>query len=203
MPVNRWGGISDWKLLKEVVAQGYDEALLCLASIETVERFNRTSVIRALQECDAGHSARLLIDAALFRVHIYVVRAFASVRHDDDRHLRAAIEFLKQPGHLPANYCPNDRASLERAICLFDAAACDPRLCRLNHMRNKLLAHWGEPNPEIQLPKYRDLFDFTRETCEIWECLAFGTETVRIDFAAHDEAHQENANAFWSVWERI
>lgn len=201
MPPNPWGGVSDWKRLKEVAGQGYREAILCLASIETVERSNRLGVIKPLQEREADRAARLLIDAVLFRVHIHVVRAFSPVRHGDDLHLRAALGFLRQPDRLFGVQCPEDRADLERAIALFDAAASDARLSSLKHMRDKMLAHWAKPNPDVPSPRYNDLFGFTRKTCEIWERLSFGAGTVRIELSTQIETFRKSADALWSIWE--
>ncbi|MFN3962755.1 MAG: hypothetical protein ACK4NQ_07255, partial [Fimbriimonadaceae bacterium] len=61
-----------------------------------MERSNTPAVIDPLYDMDASRAARLLIDAALIRLHLYLVRAFAHVSHSDDLHLRAAIEFLKR-----------------------------------------------------------------------------------------------------------
>lgn len=202
MPIKPWGGVSDWACLKEVAAQGYNDAIVCLGSIETVVRSNRPSVIEPLQRCEGGRSARLLIDAALFRVHIYVVRAFAPVRYADDLHLRAAIEFLKVPGRLSEIQDVEDRGNLEQAILLFDKASADARLVKLTHLRHKMLVHWAAPDPSIPIPTYNDLFEFTRLTAKIWECLAFGTRTMTVDLSAPVEAYQESADSFWSVWER-
>lgn len=193
------GGVVDWNTLREVASAGYSDGIMCLAAIETVERSNRPSVIGPLNEAEAGLAAKLLIDSALVRVHLYVVRAFSPVRKDD-LHLRAAVNFLrdysaKEPDQM-------QRAHLDEAIRLFDKADSDSRLTTLKHMRDKQLAHWANPTPGVPLPLYNELFEFTRRTCEIWERLSFGAGTVMIPLETQVEAYRNSADAFWGRWEK-
>lgn len=196
-----WGGVSDWGKLKAVAAQGYSDGILCLASIEIIERSNRPSVIDPLNEHEAGRAARLFIDAALFRLQMFITRAYAPVRHTGDLHLRAAIGFLEQPGRLMEETRLENRNELADAIRLFTKASRDPRLTLLKHMRDKMLAHWAEPDARLRLPMYHELFDFTKETCAIWERLSFGAGTVMIELDDQIDAYRESAEAFWSRWE--
>ncbi len=197
-----YGGISDWSTLREVAAQGYSDAILCLASIEIVERSNRDSVLGPLNENEATKAARLMVDATLFRVQIFIVRAFAPVRYPDDLHLRAAIEFLKYDNRVTEEQQIERRSNLEMAIALFDAAAVDQRLEPLKHMRDKMLAHWARPNESIPKPRYVDLFSFAKMTCSIWEELSFGAGTVMIELDNQIDAYREAADDFWSIWEK-
>ncbi len=196
-----WGGIDDWGKLREAAKQGYSDGILCLANIEIIERSNRPSVIDPLNRHEAGQAARLLIDAALVRLQIFVTRAYAPVRHADDLHLRAAIEFLQQPGRLAEERWPENRQNLAKAIELFGKAASDERLILLKHMRDKMVAHLAEPNSKLRLPMYDELFGFARDTCAIWEQLSFGAGTVMIELDHQIDAYRESAHAFWSRWE--
>lgn len=211
MPRSRSGGragdigwqrmsILDWNTLRQVAAQGYNDGIVCLATIAVVERANRTEVIAPLEDEEAGRAAKLLIDSALFRLQMFVVRAFGIVRKND-RHLRAAIEFLERPGRLDEERWPERRVDLEEAIRLFNEVASDPALDRLKHLRDKQLAHFSEMNPQFPLPTYNDLFGVTRKTAEVWERLSFGAGTVLVKLDHQIDAYRESAEAFWGRWD--
>src|SRR5262249_34963687 len=146
----------------------------CLATIEIVERANQPAVISALNEADAGRVALMLRDAMLVRMHLFVCRAFAPTKHPDDRHLRAAVDFLRQPGRIEEEPWPEKRKDLGEAIRLFAKAETDPRLRSLKHMRDKLIAHIATYDESVPRTRFQDLFGFARQTAEIWERLSFG-----------------------------
>lgn len=194
--------VDDWGTLREVAAQGYTDGIMCLATIEIVERSNKPEIIDRLYDADAGRAARIFVDSALTRLHIYVCRAFAPARHPDDLHLRTAINFLKQPGRLDEEEWPERRTDLAEAVRMFDEAAADPRLARLKHMRDKLIAHMARYDESvITKPTYNDLFGFAKLTAGIWERLSFGAGTVMIEIDHQVDAYRESADAFWSLWE--
>jgi len=196
--------VRDWNTLREVAGLGYSDAIVCLATIETVERSNRGSVIEPLDNERAGRAARLLVDGALFRLHLFVTRAYAPARHPSDLHLRTAIDFLKEAGRLDeldAEHWPGKRLRLEEAIRGFDLLASDARLEKLKHMRDKLLAHMARPNESVPIPRYNDLFGFARATCAVWEHLSYGAGSVMIDLDHQMTAYIESADAFWRKWE--
>lgn len=195
------GGIQSWDALREAASQGYTDGITVLATIETIERSNRPALLENLASTDAGFAARILRNAAFAYIQIIVVRAFAPVRHADDLHLRAAIEFLRQPGQLNSVVDPSERADLQAAIMLFDAADVDPRLVTLRHMRNKELAHWGQYGATIGRPRVRDLFGLSEDTCAIWEKLSFGAGTILIPIRNQIDLYRDGADAFWSKWE--
>ena len=149
----------------------------------------------------APRCCNLLLSGALVHLHIYVCRAYSPVRKGD-RHMRASIEFLSEPGTTDEPTLQGTKLDYEKAIDLFRTAESDPKLIRLKHMRDKLIAHLGRANRSIGLPTYDDLFDFTRTTCAIWERLSFGAGTCVIELDAQVEAYRESAEAFWSKWER-
>lgn len=196
--------VSDWNTLREVAGSGYSDAIVCLATIEIVERSNRGSVIEPLDRVQAGRAARILVDGALFRLHLFVTRAYAPSRHPDDLHLRSAIGFLKTAGRLEEIDAENwleKRHRLEEAIRGFDLLANDVRLTKLKHMRDKLLAHMARPDDTVPIPRYDDLFSFARATCAVWEHLSYGAGSVMIDLHHQLTAYVESADAFWGRWE--
>lgn len=193
--------IRDWNGLRGAAVDGYSDGILCLALIEIVERSNRPSVIGPLNEKDAGRAALFLIQSALYRLHLTVIRAYAPVRRGD-RHLSAAIDFLCVPGRLAEVEDPDSAAHLGDAVQKFQALANDKRLPPLKHMRDKLMAHWADVDPSISTPRYDELFGFARETSAVWEHLAMGTRSIMVPIANQIDAYRESADAFWSAWEQ-
>ncbi|MEO9613143.1 MAG: hypothetical protein ABJG86_11735 [Nitratireductor sp.] len=192
--------VTDWQTLKEIAKQGYTDGILCLGTVEIIKRSNRPALISSLNEADAGMAARILRDSALTRLHIFLCRAYAPCRKDD-RHLRAAIEFLDQPGRIDEEPWPEKKADLLEAVRLFKEADVDPRLKGLKHMRDKLIAHLGVYDESIPRPLYNDLFGIARSTAQIWEKLSFGAGIVMIELDHQIDAYRESADAFWSRWE--
>lgn len=191
-----------WNALRRMAAQGYSDGIICLATIEIVERSNRSSIIGPLNDNHAGQATRMLIDGAMYRLHMLLTRAFAPVRHKDDWHLRSAIEFLQQPGRIDEERWDESRRDLEKAVELFVAADADPRIKSLRHMRDKELAHLGKFDEGIQRPRYNDLFYCARSAAAIWERLSYGAGTVMIPIDNQIDVYREEAENFWSKWER-
>src|SRR4051794_7304995 len=90
--------ITNWAGLQKAAKRCYEDGIICLATREIVERSNREPVLEPLRATDAGLAARILVDSALTRLHIFLCRAFARSHKSDDMHLRAAVDFLRTPG---------------------------------------------------------------------------------------------------------
>lgn len=194
------GGVKDWETLRKVAKQGFSDGIMCLATIQIVERSNRSSVIEPLNQAQASRAARILVDASLVQLHLYLVRAFARVSHDDDLHLHAAINYLRTADIKEHVWHPPLRDDLRTAIELFEIAKQDPRLAELKRLRDKRIAHLGKYDEE-DAPTYNDLFGFAHVVAEIWERLAWGTGIVSLSISSQVEAYIESAEAFWSHWE--
>jgi len=198
---NKVGGVKSWDDLREAAKHGYSDAITVLATIEVIERSNRPALMKAINDAEAGPAAVMLRDAAFQRVQLIVVRAFDPVRNADDIHLRAAIDFLREPGRVDEEHWPDRRTDLRRAIELFDGAAIDPRLSALKHMRNKEIAHWARYGCDKARPLIHELFGFAQTTCLVWERLSFGAGTVMIEVDHQIDLYRDAAEAFWSRWE--
>ena len=194
------GAVADLNALQEAAVAGYNDGITVLALIETIERSNDFAIIKAINAAEAGNASRLFREAAFFRLHILIVRAFAPVRHSDDLHLRAAINFLRQPGRIDEETWQERRDDLAEAIRLFDEADNDPRLGTLRHMRDKQLAHFARIDESKGRSTYADLFGLGRATAAIWERLSFGAGTAMIDIDKQVDAYREAADAFWRRW---
>ncbi|CAN7641416.1 hypothetical protein LJR245_004951 [Rhizobium leguminosarum] len=189
--------VCDWSTLNEIAAQGYSDGLECLASVDALERSNAASVVAGVNKADLALTFRLVVNGMLFRLQIFIVRAFAEVKHEDDRHLRAAINFLKEPGRLREVQSAVHRERLEKAIWMFDRALADDRLTRLKRMRDKQMAHFARYE-RAGGPTYVDLYEFAALTASIWEHLGCGTQQIMIDMEDQMKAYRRNAEAFWS-----
>lgn len=196
--------IHDAMLFGDVAEGGFQEGIICLATIAICERANKPELIAALKENNAGYAAKILRDGALFRMHMYVVSAFDPVRDrfPDDINLRAAIQFIQSRPEELINEPQVDMNKLMEAVTLFNTASLDPALTGLVKIRNKAMAHRGVVEADFLAPMYGDVFAFTRTTCRIWELVALGSgmETVRMaDVVAR---HERSAEVLWALLER-
>lgn len=192
--------IDDWNTLREAAVLGYGDAVLSLAMIEMLERSNRPNCVIAINEAEAGYAATLVKDALLFRLHIFVTRAFAHVRHPDDRHLRAAIEFLEQNVPFPPGNGPEQPHRLLHALAKFNEVANGAPLGRLKKMRDKQLAHLATYT-DVDRPTFDDLFNMARLTSEIWENLSIGSATIFVEVSHQVEAYRRSADRFWTKFD--
>lgn len=199
--VSKSGGVRNWHDLKEVAAQAYSDGIAILATMEIIERSNRKPLLKRLADGHAGPAVQLIRNAAFAQIHHLAVRGFAPTRHDDDMHLRAAIDFLGIPGNIEKAHDERCVDELRKAIKLFEEAQNDGRLKALQHVRNKELAHWAKFGV-VERPRINDLFFFCLDTCEIIELLASGTGTIMIPLQDQIDLYRSSAEAFWSKWER-
>ena len=194
--------VENWNELIDAAEQGFADGVACHGSIAASRRANRQNLIEIVDDAKAGRAARLLLDGALFRSHIYLVRAFdpPSAKAGDDINLRAAIDFLRQPGAV--EFAHEDRhADLHFAIERFDAAAADPALQTLRLMRNKMLAHWAKYDETKPRPTYSELFGFAERVGKVSEALAHGTAIHFLSMESQGVAYIESAETFWSIWD--
>lgn len=190
--------LKNWNDLNEVALRCLTDAVECLASIEIVERGNKPAAIDAMAKAGAFQAAIHMRDATLFRLHIIVCRAYAPVNHEDDRHARTAIDFLR--AHIDEETDAGLRRHLRKAIEQFEAIEVDPRRLKLSQMRNKLIAHITKPDPAVSIATYWELFEITKATAEMWHSLAQGAgqATLRLDFFLTE--YRYSLAAFWSRW---
>jgi hypothetical protein len=191
--------VKDWDTLRKVANTGYGDRVICIAMMQAVQQWNRREVTRPLQELDAGRTAHLLVHGSVFRLHIYVVRAYDPAKSADDQHLRSAIDFLRL--RMTEESSAVRREHFASAIRLFDEAQADPRLVHLKHMRNKLMAHLAIYEPKGDgPPSYGDLFDFTLLTAQIWNELALGAGDATDELDNVAEEYRAGSVQFWSRW---
>jgi hypothetical protein len=196
------GGINSWNELLKSAEDGYNDANTILAMIEILERSNAPHFIKKISQSKAGIAFGILRTAAFQQIHLLVVRAFDPVNKPDDMHLRAAIEFLRKQNQSNDTNEICSWTYVDCSIDLFDKANSDERLSKLKHMRNKQIAHWARYDEDIPRPLIRDLFDFAKDTCLIWEKLSFGAQWCSIELEHKIPHYKEAAEALWSRWEQ-
>jgi hypothetical protein len=76
----------------------------------------------------------------------------------------------------------------------------DVRLQRLKHFRDRHTAHKSEPDPEIPLPKYEELFSFAEETAKSLTMLSNVIRNRSDNLADWDAELTESATEFWKPW---
>lgn len=194
--------IATWNDLREIALEAYDDAIVCLSSIEIVERWNVPAVRLAILNSGAELAAQTLLDACLFRTHILIARAFPETRRGD-RHLRVAIDFLDEPGRFDEVEAVEQSRQLRKAVSAFRALEKEPHLERLMHIRHKLLAHWAKADPERAKILYRELFSLARRTANIIDDLAAGSGTGLPPLSYELNERREAADAFWHVWKSV
>ncbi len=194
--------IDDWNTLNQVAVLGYQDAILLRGMQDLIERWRDPNCRGPIEQAGAGRAAQLIIDGLLFRMHIFVTRAFGLVKHKDDRHLRAAVGFLRRQPDLDSLQSPQNSTRLRTAISAFDAAAAHGRLDRLTKMRNKQLAHMASYDGADR-PTINDLFEMTKVVSDIWENLAIGTGTISIEVETQLLAYRRSADRFWSKFDGV
>ena len=190
--------IKSWTALQEVAQRGYDDALECLAIMELYQLGDQPDTFAKANSTEAAWSFKRISTALISRLQLLIVRAYGNVDRNDDRHLRAAVEFLeaKQPWD---NNLTLDQRRLQQAMDVFAIALKDSRLERLKTMRDKHVAHAAQYTYGPHSPTYTDLFEFTRVTVEIWEHLAFGAGIASIPLADNMKDALASVRAYWEL----
>lgn len=195
--------VTNWADLDRSVRIGFGDAILCMASIATLERGNQASALKTINGAGAGLSGRLIRDALFFRTHMLAARAFAPVRSRDDLHLRAAVDYLRQPDHLAHQSDPARSARLGLAVETFDSLDGSVLQKKVERMRNKELAHVAEVGEAVIRPLINELFEFARRTSQIWEEIAYGSGITSLSLESQVEGYRLSADRFWLHFERI
>lgn len=193
--------LKNWPMLREVVADGYRDAVECRALIDIYQ--SGQAAYLALNSCPAGPAFQYVCLALSYRLQLLVVRAYGDVRYGDDRNLRAAITFLQEGSRFDELDSNANRDLLDAAIQRFNFALEDRRLTRLKKMRDKRVAHIAVYNYGPESPTYPELFEFAEVTIQIWKNLALGLKVMPENLGTSMEAADASAKAFWKPWTQV
>jgi hypothetical protein len=181
--------------VKKISAAGFADAIEMLAIIEVLEAGN-VAATAALNNAGAGRAAAHISRALFTRLHFLVARAYSPSR-DGDLHARRAFDQLKSPAIAKDMLNPGD---LPEARKFWVKCCGDHRLERFLHFRDKFLAHLGEPDPDMDIPTYGEVFTIARQTATALEKLANATGVVTLSLDTQLPAHKESALKFWEPW---
>ena len=151
------------------------------------------------QAANASRAATIVQKALLQRVLMTIERAFAPVnRKKSDRHARVAFEYLSDPSIFDEVAKAGSRKHLEQACATWRTYDQDARRRRLQHYRDKVVAHAGERDPTIPVPLVSELRNYAMGTADALARLARGSGVVELGLQT--AAYDESAKAFWRVW---
>lgn len=186
--------INDWSTVKSIASSGYQHAVEPMALVCIIERSNRPTVIRGLNNDGAGRAVKLLINAVISRLVLFATRDVLPVR-SGDLTFGAVERFLKTYDYSKDAYEDDVRLALK----LFDEYRQAPATKSLIHFRNKNVAHIAAPQEEP--PIYNDLFDCVNLAAQYWEKLANGVGAFTMPISYQVEAYVECSEKLWSRWE--
>jgi hypothetical protein len=181
--------------VREISASAFTDAIEILAIIEVLEAGN-VKATEALNKAGAGRAAAHVTRALFTRLHFLVARCYGKTRRKDC-HARKAFEILKDPKVAQQMHSATD---LKEAQAKWNVCCNDNRLKAFIHFRDKYLAHLGEPDPDVGIPTYGEIFALARDTAGALEKLAHATGVVTLSLASQIPAHKESAEKFYAPW---
>ena len=189
------------KLVRQISAVAFTDAIDLMACLGVLRESESLGVAHALQAANASRAATIVQKALLQRVLMTIERAFAPVnRKKSDRHARVAFEYLSDPSIFDEVAKAGSRKHLEQACATWRTYDQDARRRRLQHYRDKVVAHAGERDPTIPVPLVSELRNYAMGTADALARLARGSGVVELGLQT--AAYDESAKAFWRVWRR-
>jgi hypothetical protein len=186
-----------------VVAQkAYEDAAQIIGLIEILEASNTGNVNPDLNAGGAATAALQVHYSLIWRLQLIVARAYLRPVKKGDLHLRRGFELLKDAQVRQKAVTPERTKHLTDAQIRWDRACGDHRLSKITSTRHKFIAHIGEPDKDVEIPTYKELFDFARETALLMEQLALAAGVNMSGGGIPNETRlfAEAAKKFWSPW---
>ena len=186
--------------IQPIAKEGFEDALEILQLISLMRAQNTNNVNKGLSAKGAGRAALVARNAFISRLTLLVVRCYARPK-DRDLHIRTAFEIIAKDSRVREELQRrNPSGALNDAEALWLICRGDERLGRLTHFRNKYTAHLSEPDINIPLPKYDDLFPFAIETTKVMAALARATGVNNHNLVDWDGELNGSAKASWKPW---
>ena len=121
---------------------------------------------------------------------------------EGDLHVRRAFDLIAKDQRVRTELSKRTSpATLNDAEATWSLCRHDNRLGPIEHFRHKYTAHLGEPDGDIPLPKYEELFAFAADTTKVMAALAKLTGVKNDDLSDFDDEIAAAAKAFWKPWE--
>ncbi len=186
--------------LKPIAKSGFSDALEILQIIALLRAQNSNGVNKALNKVGAGRAAMAARNAFIAQLTLLVARAYAKTR-TGDLNIRKAFELIAKDHRVSAELAKRGLAGqLKHAEDMWLLCRDDSRLNPILHFRNKYTAHIAEPDVDIPLPKYEELFSFAIETTKVMQALANGTGAKSDKLPDWNDELTATANKFWKPW---
>lgn len=162
---------------------------------------NSGNVNGCLNRKSAGTAASIMRNALITRLVLLVSRVYDQSKYETDRNVGRAITLLADSAVKAEIASRGPPGSLDTTLDLWSKLKGDVRRERTKHFRDRYTAHIGEPNPNIPLPEFQELFAFARETTDLMWALARSTGARTQGIDAWDEELRESAEAFSAPWQ--
>jgi hypothetical protein len=188
------------ELVKQISASAFTDAIDLIGCLGILRESDSHAVERAVKAADATLAAIIVQKALLQRALMTVERAFAPCRYKSDRHARVAFEYLSKPNIFDEVANAGSRKHLQQACATWQKYDKDRRRERLQHYRDKVVAHTAQQNPKIPVPLVSELRNYAMGTADVLARLARGTGVIGFDLRVQTAAYDKSAKAFWSVW---
>jgi hypothetical protein len=197
--INNWS--KSVEIVDEVAKNAFGDALEILQLITLMRRQNTVGINKCLSEKGAADPARAIRNAFVSRITTLASRCYSKVTRDDDRNLRRAFECLDDPAVRSAFEKRSDKGTVTEAIELWKKLDANDSALRVKHFRDKLTAHWAKPNPDIAIPAFKELFEFSEGTAQLIEKLARVVGGKGETLNQFQERYAATAESFWKPWE--
>jgi hypothetical protein len=190
-------------LLVTIAQKALEDAANIIGSIKILEESNKDNANESLNKVGAGAAAGQIHLALIWRLQSIVVRAYLKPVKSDDLHLRHGFELLKNEITRVNSIAHGAHDSLQEAEQLWLRNCGDHRLEKLIATRHKFIAHLGEPDKNLPMPSYKDLFDFGRETATMMEhfAKAIGV-TIEGGLEGENTKFEKSAQQYWKPWKQ-
>jgi hypothetical protein len=189
--------------LETIAENAHQDALEILQLIAIMRAQNTGGVNKNISKAGGGRAAMAMRNALISRLTLLVTRCFAKPKlgKDGDLSARKGWDIIRKDARLNAKIKQQNlhgvvtSADVSWLSCLSDA-----RLQRIEHFRDKYTAHISEPDPDIPLPTYDELFPFAEETAKALQTLANIIRASSDNLNAWDEELKGSAEAVWKPW---
>jgi hypothetical protein len=180
--------------VEEIATNAYKDALEIHQLIQMLEVQNSAGVNDNLVAKGANNAAFAIRNSLITRLVLLVSRAYGLTR-DGDLHLQKGFELLQRNKQVRSVF---DGSKVKAAEDFWGRCKGDHRRPKLQHFRDKFTAHLGEPE-DIELPAYKELFDFAIMTATAMEKFAFAAGVANVPVSEQVDAKSVARN-FWAPW---
>jgi hypothetical protein len=183
------------RLVQDIAAYAFADAIDVMQVIETLEASNDPAVVSAVIETGVGRVAECVSRALWSRLLSVIDRAYAPTKKPTDLHVQRAFDLLKDRDVKAELEKIGDPVALSDAIAQWARCRDDHRRKSIKEFRDKQIAHWG--TLETPAPIINDIFAVSRMTATAMTRLANGTGVVTLGLDSQLMGYRDAADRFW------